>query len=159
MSRFNHNPTRRYREIVSRLQDYAEGADPQEDPVRAAADALEDDLREDFKKRHHVDETTGGADCIGRLIAGWSSCQHGGVRPRGERSDLPPHRPPHPDHCDLWLRDGEPAAYTMHLYDVGHDVLEEVLAFADEHGLEAEIDPTSWYYLGRTVHIVFTKSE
>lgn len=160
MSRFTHTPSPEYSAFVKAIQEYAttDHDDPHEDVLTAVADALEDHLRDQFKQQHNVDEIAETA-CIGRLIAGGDACHHTGLPMNGDASVQPPHHPPHADHTELWLRDGAPEVFSMHLYDLHRDELQELLEFADRHGLEMSVDPSSWYYLGRTTHIVFYPPE
>jgi len=155
MSRFNHFPSAAYREFVSTVKEFADRDD--EDVVTATADALEDELRARFMDAHGVDATA-ETTCIAPLVAGWDDCQH--VLPRkGDDGETPPHHPPHADHCDLWLDDGTPAAFTMHLYDVGRETLADLLDFADRWGLDFRISPASWYYANRTGLVVLYPPE
>lgn len=158
MTRHNHHPSSEYQELAARIEEFAE-ENSTDDAVRAVADGLEDALREEFKQSYDVDGTTDGTDCIGRLIAGWSTCKHGWNEPKNPSPDHPPCKPPHADHADLWLHDGEPAVYTMHLYDLHRDEVRDIVDFADEYGLEVSINPSSWYFPSRTTHVVFYRPE
>lgn len=157
MSRFNHHPSREYTQLVGEIESSLDELGVTE-TTTAVADALEETLREGFKRGYNVDGTTDGSACVGRLVAGWNGCNHG-MRRKGDDSDTPPHKPPHADHADLWLRDGEPAVYSMHLYDVQTKEIRDLLEFADRWGLEIEIHGSSWYYANRTVHIVLYPPE
>lgn len=157
MTRHNQNPGHDYRALVERINRFQE-ENSGDDAVRVVADALEDVYLDEFKSAYVVDRASTTA-CIGRLIGGWGGCKHGWNQPRDVPDDHPPCNPPHSDHADLWLRDGEPAAFTMHLYDVDQEVLDDVLAFADTHGLEVSVEAGSWYFPGRTTLIVFYAPE
>lgn len=154
MTRHNQHPSPEYLGLVESIEEFVQ-ENSFDDGLRAAADGLEDGYREQFKAGYAV-ETTANTACIGRLIEGWSMCKHGWHQPRdGSADDQPPCKPPHADHADLWLRDGEPAAYSMHLYDVDQDVLGDLFDFAEAYGLEVAIEPSSWYFPGQTTQIVF----
>lgn len=157
MTRHNQNPDHDYAALMASIERYLEDHSG-DDAVRAVADGLEDVYREEFEEEYNVEKTASTA-CIGRLIGGWSMCKHSGNRPKNTPEDFPPHKPPHVDHADLWLRDGEPAAFTMHLYDVGREVVEDVVSFADTHDLLVSVEAGSWYFPGRTTLIVFYAPE
>ncbi len=67
----------------------------------------------------------------------------------------PPHKPPASDHATLWLDDGEPAVYSMHVYPSNIERLDaaeppynqwfDLFEFAAEWGLEVSILGKSWY--------------
>lgn len=156
MSRFNQTPSPAYSAFVKTIQEYAttDHDAPREDVLTAVADALEDHLRNQFKQKYEVDETADTA-CIGRLIAGGDACHHTGLVMTGAETAQPPHQPPHADHADLWLRDGTPEVFSMHLYDLNRDELQDLLEFADRQGLDLDIDPSSWYHVGQAIHVVF----
>lgn len=105
-----------------------------------------------FQRVYELDRPTGGRRCIGRLIEPSRGCRH----PGGHDLDHP-HKPPHCDHPVLWLRDGEPAAYGIHLYDNSRETLDDLFSFADEWNLEFQIEPVSWYNPGGCVHYLFTR--
>ena len=106
--------------------------------------------------------------CIRRLITGEGECPHSPLKADNDPTG-PPHKPPASDHATLWLNDGEPAVYSMHLYPGNVERLDadeppynlwfDVFEFAAEWGLEVSILPKSWYNLGSTVHVVFFPPE
>lgn len=153
MTRHNQNPDHDYVGLRASIERYLEDHSG-DDAVRAVADGLEDVYREEFEEEYNVEKTALTA-CIGRLIEGWTQCKHGWGSPRDPPSDHPPCKPPHCDHGALWTRDSEPVAFTMHLYDVGRDVVEDVVSFADTHDLLVSVEAGSWYFPGRTTLIVF----
>lgn len=119
-------------------------------PTRTAAIVQHDTLLDAFKQRYGVDERTTGSVCVSRLL--------GGQCTRGYRNGhTGPHEMPHTDHTDLWLRDGEPAVYTAHLYDLPWSYLRDIVEFAETHGLAVDIDAgLSWYFPGATVLVALT---
>ena len=80
-----------------------------------------------------------------------------------------PHKPPACDYATLWLDDGEPAVYSMHLYPGNDEQLDsqgpphnswfDILEFASDWELEVSIYPQSWYNLGSTVQIILNPPE
>jgi len=81
----------------------------------------------------------------------------------------PPHSPPASDHANLWLDDGEPAVYSMHVYpgnieqpddaEPPYNQWFDLFKFAAEWDLEVSVLGKSWYNLGSTVQIVFYPPE
>jgi hypothetical protein len=67
--------------------------------------------------------------------------------------DGPPHAPPASDHATLWLDDGEPALYSMHVYPGNIELIEaeepphnqwfDLFEFASTWGLEVSVLPKS----------------
>lgn len=153
MTRHRHDPPPGYVDLVDHIREFADEQGGN-NAIRAVADGLEDLLREQFKASYGVDKTTDGGRCIGRLISDGGRCTHN-TPSKWSSSGDPPHSPPHADHADLWLADGEPAAYTMHLYDFEGDQMRDVVEFADEWGLSVRSEPWSWYFPNQTVHVVF----
>ena len=102
--------------------------------------------------------------CIRRLITGESECPHSPFETDNDPQG-PPHHPPSHDHATLWLDDGDPAVYSMHVYPGNierldsdqppHNLWFDVFDFASEWGLEVSILPKSWYNLGSTVQVIF----
>jgi len=181
MSRHNRHPSSEYSEFVQVVQEYAAADhEPGESVTVALADALEDHLREKFKSYWGVEEEAPTA-CIRRVITGESECSCTSTRSWVDREretvgdrDEPPHAPPHRDHATLWLDEGEPVLYSMHIYGPESQTVSrtaapddegvrngwfDILNFAREWGLQAAVTPFSWYYMSSTVNIVFYSPE
>jgi len=145
-----------------------ESEDPAWDDIwRALGAILAEYQRERFIEAFGVDEPAETA-CIRRLITGEGECPHSPLEVNDDPTG-PPHAPPARDHATLWLDDGDPVAYSMHVYPGNIERLDaadppynqwfEVFEFAAEWGLEISILPTSWYNLGSTVQVVFYPPE
>lgn len=123
--------------------------------------------RDRFVEAYNLDEPADKA-CIGRLISGHDECPHHVVEPDDD-PNAPPHSPPASDHATLWLDDGEPAVYSMHVYPANierldsseppHNLWFDVFAFAQQHGLEVSVHPTSWYNVGTTIQVLLYPPE
>ncbi|ELY48920.1 hypothetical protein C495_01060 [Natronorubrum sulfidifaciens JCM 14089] len=110
---------------------------------RALGAIMGESQRDAFLDAFDIDEAAETA-CIRRLITG---------------EEMPP----------LWLDDGEPAVYSMHVYPGNIERLDareppynlwfDLFEFAAEWGLEVSILPKSWYNLGSTVHVIFYPPE
>lgn len=97
-----------------------------------------------FVQAHGLDRPAETA-CIARLIDGRDECPH---NPVGEDDypTAPPYSPPASDHATLWLDDGEPALYRMHVYPGNIERLDaaetpynqwfDLCEFASRYGLE-----------------------
>lgn len=136
---------------------------------RALGAILGEYQRDAFLEAFDLDEPAETA-CIRRLITGDTECRHSPAEDdRAPDPDGPPHAPPASDHATLWLDDGEPALYSMHVYpgnierldaqEPPHNLWFDVFEFAAEWGLEVSILPKSWYNLGTTVHVIFYPPE
>lgn len=181
MNRFNHHPSKEYSEFKETVQEYArEDHDPGEDVYRALADALQEHLRDRFKSYWSVDERADTA-CIRRVITGEVECPCTDTRSWEEREleriggrDDPPHDAPHEDHAELWLDDGEPVVYSMHVSAPETQTVSETAArggqtqrngwfdlldFAREWGLEFAVTPWSHYHAFSRVNIVLYSPE
>lgn len=182
MSRFNRHPSPEYREFVETVREYAESEhDPGEDVYRALADALEEDLRAGFQSYWGVDEQSDGPACIRRVITGDEECRCASTRSWEDREleqvgarDDPPHSAPYSDHASLWLADGEPVLYSMHVHHPELQLVSktaapegerrrngwfDLLHFAEHWGLEIGVTPWSWYNAFTTTNIVFYSPE
>jgi hypothetical protein len=123
--------------------------------------------RDAFLEAFDVDERAETA-CVRRLITGEDEWPHMPVE-ADDDPDGPPHAPPAADQASLWLDDGEPALYSMHVYPGNIERLEveepprnkwfDLFEFASTWGLEVSVLPKSWYNLGSTVQIVFYPPE
>lgn len=119
-------------------------------------ESLETEFRKRFKAIFDVDEPDGS--CIAPLIAGVGKCPHGW--PTAEPyQQTPPHQPPRGAHGELWLRDGEPGAYSTHVSDLEREVLAAYLDFTDLHGLEIRFTAASWINPQRAIYVVFYPPE
>jgi hypothetical protein len=148
---------------------------------RALATIVGEHQRDAFVDAFDLDRPA-DRPCIRRLITGEDECQCRETRGWEEREletigarDDPPHSPPHADHATLWLDEGRPAVYGMHVYPGNIEMVTpsrtadpeqrrrngwfDLFEWAGEWGLEVSIMPKSWYYLGSTVHIVFYPPE
>ncbi|WP_226043532.1 hypothetical protein [Natrinema sp. DC36] len=183
MNRFNRFPSEEYSEFVDVVQEYTDADhEPGEDVLRALADALEDHLREGFKRRWGVDEAADTA-CIRREITGADECECGSTSARswihreqeavGGRDD-PPHAAPHSDHATLWLDDGEPVLYSMHIsmpeiQSVSRTAAPDgetirngwfdIFEFAQHWGLEVGVTPWSHYHAFSRTNVVLYSPE
>ncbi|RLM89035.1 hypothetical protein [Haloarcula sp. Atlit-7R] len=159
-----------YRQLREAVHDYLdhEPEDPTWADIWKALGAIMGDYQRDaFVQAFDLDAPAETA-CIRRLITGDDECPHSPLDvdsdPKG-----PPHSPPADDHSTLWLDDGEPALYSMHVYpgnierldstEPPHNLWFDVFEFAAEWGLEVSVLPKSWYNLGSAVHIVFYAPE
>lgn len=70
--------------------------------------------RDAFLEAFDVDKRAETA-CVRRLITGEGECPHSPLE-GDDDLDGPPHAPPASDYATLWLDDGEPALYSMHVY-------------------------------------------
>ena len=140
--RHKHDTTPEFRNAVQTLRELGEN-ESYGNVTRAAGIAVEDNLREAFKQRYGVEKETTGSVCVDRL--------RGNRCTRHHRDNDHPHHLPHKDHTSLWLRDGEPAVYAAHLYDLPGEYARDILDFADEYGLSVDFDAVlSWYFPMRT---------
>lgn len=159
-----------YRQLREAVHDYLDHDpdDPAWDDIWRALGAIMGEFQRDaFVKAFDLDEPAEQA-CIRRLITGDDECPHSPLE-ADEDPTGPPHSPPADDHATLWLDDGEPALYSMHVYpgnierldseEPPHNLWFDVFEFAAEWGLEVSILPKSWYSLGTAVHIVFYPPE
>jgi hypothetical protein len=155
------------REAVHQYLDH-EPADPTfEDIWRALGAIMGEYQRDAFVTAFDLNAPAETA-CIRRLITGDPTCPHTPHEPAAD-PDRPPHQPPASDHATLWLDDGEPAVYSMHLYPGNVERLDaeepprnqwfDIFTFAEHWGLEVSILPKSWYNLGSTVHVIFYPPE
>ena len=106
--------------------------------------------------------------CIRRLITGEEECPHTPLKIDSDPTG-PPHNPPAADHATLWLEDGEPALYGIHVYPGNIERLDaqeppynqwfDLFEFAADWGLDVSVLPKSWYSLGSTVHVIFYPPE
>lgn len=179
MSRFNRFPSAEYSEFKKTVQEYAQSEhEPSEDVYRVIADALEDNLRERFISYWGVD-TPADTACIRRIITGETECQCEQSWIDREREkigarDEPPHSPPYSDHATLWMSDEKPVLYSMHVSSPEAETASktaapegeqlrngwfDIVAFAEEWGLEVGVTPFSWYNLFSTVNVVFFSPE
>jgi hypothetical protein len=159
-----------YEQLEHAIRDYI-NSDPADEAMPSVWDVFAQVIggyhRDRFIEAHDLD---GPADkaCIARLIAGYDECPHNVVEPDDD-PNTPPHSPPASDHPTLWLDDGEPALYSMHVYTANierldsneppHNLWFDLFGFAQRHGLEVSIHPTSWYNVGTTVQVVFYPPE
>lgn len=179
MSRFNSTPSPEYRVFVEEIEAYASADhDVREDVFTTVAEALADHLCERFKNQWGVDEEA-ETTCIRRLITGEDTClcERSWTNRELEqvgKHDNPPHSPPYADHATLWLDDGEPALYSMHIYPPEFQVVSktaapegerrrngwfDIVAFAEAWGLEVGISPHSSYNAFSTINVVFYPPE
>lgn len=141
--RHNRDPSGLYLEAVRTLEKLEENGEGSNMPRRAAAQAMEGQTLEAFKSVYGVDTQSEGQTCVSRLLG--HQCK------RGYRNSDHPHDIPHKDHVSLWLDDGEPAVYAAHLYDLPHDYVDDIMTFAEEHGLSVTFDSgCSWYFPANT---------
>lgn len=62
------------------------------------------------------------------------------------------------EHRDLWLdKEGKPYMLTTQPYFVSKDMLRDLIAHCDEHGIDFQIDAESFYFPGHTIRILFKK--
>lgn len=148
--RLKHDPSDRFASFVDDLRTFIETEDVDE-LERAVGIAAEKAHRERFKAQYGVDAKSGGRPCIARL---WDEeCRHTSLT-----AELP-HQPPHADHASLWLADGTPAVYTMHLYELPGQHVRDIAAFAAEYELQFRIEPYSLYFPGQTTLVTFSPPE
>ena len=106
-----------YDQLREAVEDYL-GHQP-DDPAwndiwRALGAIMGEYQRDAFLEAFDVDERAENA-CVRRLISGEEECLHSPLE-ADDDPDGPPHAPPASDHATLWLDDGEPALYSMHVY-------------------------------------------
>ena len=112
---------------------------------------------QEFKERYSAEKPTGGKHCLGRLLE-VSSCFHR-TYSEDTQGEIP-HEPPYVNESTLWLRDGEPRVYVCHPNLMFENYREEIESFAEEHGLDVEIDPMdSFYNPDGAVMVVFSRRE
>ncbi len=156
-----------YEQLREAIHDYLdhEPDDPKwSDIWRALAAIMGEYQRDQFVKALDLDEPAETA-CIRRLITGDDECPHSPLEADDDPTG-PPHSPPASDHATLWLDDGEPAVYSMHVYPGNIERLDAVeppynqwfdlFEFAAVWGLEVSILGKSWYNLGSTIHVVIS---
>ncbi|WP_434531923.1 hypothetical protein ACODNH_23635 (plasmid) [Haloarcula sp. NS06] len=159
-----------YNQLKEAVHDYLdhEPDDPAWDDIWRALGAIMGEYQRDaFVQAFDLDEPAEQA-CIRRLITGDNACPHSPLEADDDPTG-PPHSPPADDHATLWLDDGEPALYSMHVYpgnierldskEPPHNLWFDVFEFAAEWGLEVSVLPKSWYSLGSTVQVVFYPPE
>lgn len=182
MTRFDDSTSPEYDALRDRLEAYAEDSrGPSEDVRRLTADALGDHLRGLFTNYWGLEEPADGPACIRRVITGEDACD---CRPtdywqdrelaRDEDPPTPPHQPPFSENATLWLDDGRPVLYSMHVSWLEFERVPraaapdgnprrngwfDVVAFAEEWGLEIGVTPFSWYDPLSTVNVVFYAPE
>lgn len=66
-------------------------------------------------------------------------------------------RPPRCDHPEMFDWRGTPLCFVYHPYYMVSD--DELKPFCEKHGLECEITPRSWYYLGESIRVVIYDPE
>ncbi len=161
---------REYQQLREAIHDYLdhEPDDPAWNDIWQALGAIMGEYQRDaFLEAFDLDEAAETA-CIRRLITGEDECPHSPLKADDDPQG-PPHKPPASDHATLWLDDGEPAVYSMHVYPGNIERLDareppynlwfDLFEFAAEWGLEVSILPKSWYNLGSTVHVIFYPPE
>ncbi|NGM71362.1 hypothetical protein G6M89_20580 [Natronolimnobius sp. AArcel1] len=182
MSRFNRSPSVEYSSFLREVREYADADhEPGEGVCRAIADALEADLKKRFRAYWSVEEPADGPACIRRVITGDDECNCTSTRSWIDREherigarDKPPHKPPYSDHATLWLDDGDPVLYSIHIYGPEVEVVSktaapegerrrngwfDLISFAEHWGLEIGITPFSWYNAFSTINVVFYSPE
>lgn len=159
-----------YNQLRDAIHDYLDH-DPDNpawaDIWRAVGAIMGEYQRDAFVKAFDVDEPAKQAS-IRPLITGEDDWSHSPFEADSDPSN-PPHKPPASDHATLWLDDGDPAVYSMHVYpgnierldaeELPYNLWFDLFDFARKWGLEISILPKSWYNLGSTVHVVFYAPE
>jgi|APHM01.1.fsa_nt_gi hypothetical protein len=160
-------PYEQYNQLKQAVTEYIEQSDREVGIERALAAIQWKQRRDQFVDGHHI---SGPADkaCIARLIGGYDECPHNHVTGEHDDPAAPPHSPPASDHPTLWLgEDGDPALYSMHVYqmDLEHDVEDgpdnrrfQLVDFARHFGLEIGVRD-SWYNPGSCQQIVYYPPE
>jgi hypothetical protein len=164
------SPSPEYDQLRDAVYEYLDHdpEDPQwADIWKALAAMMGEYQRDAFAQAFTVDEPA-EKPCIRRLITGENECPHSTLE-ANDGPQGPPHSPPASDHATLWLDDGEPALYSMHVYPGNIELLDaaepprnqwfDVFEFGARWGLEVSILPKSWYNLGSTIHVVFYPPE
>lgn len=147
--RLKPDPSDRFRALVDEVQTFVETAGL-DDLERAVGVAAEASLHDRFREEYGITAEASGRPCIARL---WDrECRHDSLTSEA------PHQPPHADHASLWLVDGDPAVYSVHLYDLPDEHVRDLADFADEYGLCLRIEPYSLYWPGRTTLVTFARS-
>jgi len=136
-----------YEQLEQALYEYLdhEPEDPAWNDIwRALGAILGEYQRDAFVEAFDLSEPADTA-CIRRLITGAEECPHSPFEAE-EDPQGPPHKPPASDHATLWLDDGEPAVYSMHVYPGNIERLDaeeppynmwfDLFEFAAEWGLE-----------------------
>lgn len=168
-------PWEEYRGLRQAVHEYIDHEPDDPDWVdiwRALAAIMSAYQRQQFLQAFGLDEPAEVA-CIRRLITDGDECPHS----PGSDTEHPhlPHEPPASDNATLWLADGDPALFSMHVTPdsfgrLRHDHQQEgetpadtdwleIFEFAAEQGLEVSVLPTSWYEIGSTVQIVLYPPE
>lgn len=67
--------------------------------------------------------------------------------------------PPHHDHNSMWLKNGTPYCFVIHVYDVSQRKIQDWIDYCAPRGLEFKIENGSFHYPGGAVCVVFRKKE
>ena len=125
------NRTEQYEDVVVSLRDLAgrEGVDIAQ---RAVTEALQDPLRDIFLTLNKEFKKTSGSVAI--------------------RFDDAPFR----DHVEKFTRDDKTPVMASHTYSpIDTEGMRKILDFCDRRGMEATIDPGSWYFCSRTLLVYY----
>jgi len=131
---------------------------------RALAAIMGDYQRNQFVEAFDLDEPAETA-CIRRLITGDDECPHSPLEAHDDPTG-PAHKPTASDHATLWLDDGEPAVYSMHVYpgnierlDAAVQPVVRSLRVCRRVGPRSQHPREVLVHLGNTVQLVFYPPE
>jgi hypothetical protein len=125
--------------------------------VDVVGHAISDALEDVVQQRYNLGRPTEGSASISRLTGQIDQCEHNTDQESLSRAN-PPHHPIQATHTDLWLSRNEPAAYSLHLQNLGPEQLAKLLAFSRGHDLELRIDPTPFRDVFQTCHVMLIPS-
>ena len=132
----NGERTDLYSDTVRKVQELAD-SESLENATRACAEALADYLEKEWKKSKGVEHSSEGVS-LSKLVEKNIPI---------EQSTL------FTDHPELWMKGGKPHSYVYHNYGMSLDELRALVEFCGEHGLDAQIEASSWHFYGHTVRV------
>jgi len=143
-SRFQHEPSAAFKTAVGQLV----GLQKQEHIADYAfAEAVADEWRDSYSSG--MTEAASGAYPM-------CFCPLANLPPTVDKSDHVHEPPPGCDHGSVWEKDGVPQAIIFHPYVLSHSTLRHLMSWAEGHGLEVLVDPTSWYFPSGTLRVMIT---
>jgi hypothetical protein len=148
MSAFVSKPSAAYCETVAQIKALieAEGVD---NASRACAEAMRDALKACYAARVKAKPRETPHTCIRRL-QGKRSCGGGNLHAMVDR-------PPRTDHATEWHQAGKTVSIVSHPYGISLKDMRDIVSYCDQHGFDAQIDASSWYFLGHTVRLEWRK--
>jgi transcriptional regulator with XRE-family HTH domain len=116
--------------------------------LRVFADEVKEPAQQLFMRVTGTKKSSGLA-CLSKLF---------GNRCDNYRGKSHLHEPPHVDHAQLYLREGVPTYYVMHLYKMSGGQARDVSEFCEENGLACLIWPhLNWYFPGSAMAVIIQR--